>query len=183
MRNDADSIWYRKLFSPNEGTPKRQQLRTSRNQNRNEKLTSLGIWFQTLDRVYGTLLKNDDFKDYTEEAQIVVFQGIIEDFWQLVKDHSHQDLFNEPYLYSIMTSKGVRVLHLALNDIIKALELEGDFPTKETMTPFVEDFDYLRVDSDWKNTKVEKGFLTTFGSANVAYDQFKDNTYLNTCFM
>lgn len=183
MKSDTNSIWFRKLHSPNDGRKTQVRHRSLSESNRNENLLSLGIWFSTLDSVYTLLSKDEVFSKYGEQEQIEEFQKIVEGFWELVQKYSHENMNLEPFQYIQMTSKGVRILHHVLKDIIRALQLQNEEVTKDNMEQFFDDFDYLKEDFQWRNFDGVKGYLTTLGTGGFAYKEFIKDTSLETALM
>ena len=163
MNSDPNSIWYNKLYEPNEGTiPKKLIYRSMRDRNRNDKLLSLGIWMETLNRIYSALEQCVSISEWNEEAQTNFIVGLLNDYWNAIEEVSDDAIFAEPFQYIIMSSKGVRLLHEVLRSIIAfANDTDDDelVITYDTFIEYLSTIDWFEYPDAWKNTKDFKGEL------------------------
>jgi len=179
MNSNRTSIFYNKIFSPNEEQPKRQMSRKQTDFNRNEKLISLGVILTSLRKVYKTLKKeNPEFNNLSIDAKVDVMVDITEKFWRCIKELTREnDLLEEPYKYCVYTSKGFRFLSYLQALAVEVIEsrYEGEYSI-ENFVDILGEIPSFEEPWRWVNTKEDKGDLTKIGGANIAIKELIQNT-------
>lgn len=180
VNNDENSVWYHKIFSPNQTVPKKNHSRKQSEANRNDKILSLGMWYESLHSTYSTLYRMEDFSNKSEERQVRYFTKMINTFWNVIKELTDgNDLFVEPYKYSIMASKGVRQLHDVLKlSLVYAAQYDVENIDEDLFRGLLGQIDHFKTPESWLIMGNEKGILTTSEDRKTSFRELiKGTTY------